>query len=278
MVESFAIVSRLAARGAGAALVVFLLSSCATHQLAAAQLSPHRAFYSIRLGTANQGSSVVAARGSMSMTFERSCEGWVMRQQMSMAMETSDGKVIDQDTRYGGLESFDGLTYRFGSFSKADDDALNYRGTANLPKPGAPGLARYIDPESKSVPLPAGTLFPTSHTIQLIEAAKAGTRYIVRPLFDGTEGKGAEEVSTFIGPRREAGTFKGPVQSQLLNHPGWYVRMAIFESEKQDPEPEYEMGFLQLENGVSPYLEINYSDFTLIFDLQKIEDLPQPRC
>jgi hypothetical protein len=261
-------------------LALLGLSACAGMGKAdTADLTPHRAYYAVRLGAAAQGGGVTGARGTMSMTFEKSCEGWVMQQQMQMALETSEGRTIEQDTRYGGLESYDGLNYRFGSFSRSDDDKTNFRGSASMGRGGKTGKARYVDP-SQTYDLPDGTVFPTTHTQLLISEAKKGVRFLVKPLFDGTEGKGAEQVSTFIGLQQDPEKISGhiKVDDPLLNHPGWPIRMAVFEMDKNDPTPEYEMGFLQLDNGITPSLEIDYHDFTLIFDLQKIEPLPQPHC
>ena len=269
---------RLVFRLAGLLLAGLILDSCATLPVTAKELASHRAHYNIRLAKTAQGAGLVAARGVMTMVFEKSCEGWVLRQQMSMTMETSDGQTIEQETRFGGLESFDGLKYRFGSFSGALQNKTNYRGEAVLAKPGAGGQARYVEPEATTFDLPAGTMFPASHTQLLIEEAKKGKKILVGPLFDGTEGKGAEEVSAVIGPLRKAGAFKLTIQDPLVNQPGWFIRMAVFDIDQQDPAPSYEMGFIQLENGVSPYLEIDYADFSLVFELQKLEALPAPHC
>jgi hypothetical protein len=273
---------RIGSLGGALCLLASLLplEACTTGRADTQQLAPHRATYSVKLGQAAQGGGVVGVRGSMSMTFEKSCEGWVMQQQMSMAMQTSEGKVIDQDTRYGGLESYDGLRYRFGSFTRSEDDKSNYRGDATRSKDGKKGQARYTDPEAETFELPPDTLFPASHTMLMIEEARKGTKLLVRPLFDGTEGKGAEQVSTFIGPMQTPDKFKPrlKVDSPLLDHPGWPIRMAVFEIGKNDPSPDYEMGFLQLDNGLTPTLEIDYPDFKLIFELQKLEPLPAPHC
>ncbi len=260
----------------GFAALVSLWAVASSNGVNAASMVSHRAFYDVRLGTVTQGGGIVGAKGVMSMAFEKSCEGWVLRQQMSIIFESSDGKSIVQESRYGGLESFDGKTYRFATSSKSDADRKEYKGSASLTGRGKVGEAKY-DGAADQLKLPAGTVFPVTHTLSLIDTAMRGGRSVVGPLFDGTEGKGAEEVSAFIGLRQSGDKFKGSVSSPLLDRPGWPIRMAVFSS-RQQSAPDYEMGFFQLDNGVSPNLTIDYNEFSLHFDLRKIEPVPLPAC
>jgi hypothetical protein len=261
---------------AGFAAMFLLWAGASSNVVSAATMASHRAFYDVRLGAVAQGGGIIGANGVMSMAFEKSCEGWVLRQQMSIIFKSSDGKLIFQESRYGGLESFDGKTYRFATLTKSDADKQEYKGSASLNGLGKAGAARY-DGAAGQLRLPAGTVFPITHTAALIDMAKRGGRHVVVPLFDGTEGKGAEEVSAFIGLRKSGEKFKGGVSSPLLDRPGWPVRMAVF-SGKLQSEPQYEMGFFQLDNGVSQNLTIEYNDFSLHFDLTRIEPVPAPAC
>lgn len=261
---------------AGFALMFLMWAGASSNVASAAAMASHRAFYDVRLGKVAQGGGIVGAKGVMSMTFEKSCEGWVLRQQMSIIFESSDGKSIVQESRYGGLESFDGKTYRFATSTTSDADKQEYKGSASLNGLGKAGAAQY-DGAAAPLRLPAGTVFPITHTLALIDTAARGGRSVVAPLFDGTEGKGAEEVSAFIGLRQSGEKFKGGVSSPLLDRPGWPIRMAVF-SGKQQAAPQYEMGFFQLDNGISPNLTIEYNEFSLHFDLKKIEPVPSPAC
>jgi len=47
---------------------------------AAVDISPHRALYSMTLGTTKQSSGVVAARGSMAFEWGETCDGWTVEQ------------------------------------------------------------------------------------------------------------------------------------------------------------------------------------------------------
>jgi len=261
---------------AGFAALVLSSAVAGSNVVAAATMVSHRAFYDVRLGKVTQGGGIVGAKGVMSMAFEKSCEGWVLRQQMSIIFESSGGKSIVQESRYGGLESFDGKTYRFATSTRSDAEKKEYKGSASLTGLGKVGKAKY-DGAADQLKLPAGTVFPVTHTLALIDMAVRGGRSVVGPLFDGTEGKGAEEVSAFIGLRQSGDKYKGSVSSPLLDRTGWPIRMAIF-GDNQQAAPEYEMGFFQLDNGVSPNLTIDYNEFSLHFDLRKIEPVPLPAC
>ena len=62
----------------------------------------------------------------------------------------------------------------------------------------AGGTVRYTEPEAKQEDLPKGTLLPMLHTIRSLAAARAGTRMMVVPLFDGTSADGAQDTTTVI--------------------------------------------------------------------------------
>ena len=51
--------------------------------------------------------------------------------------------------------------------------------------------------------LPPGALFPSAHTILLIEKAKAGEDFVARQVFDGATVEGAVLVSAVIGKKVE---------------------------------------------------------------------------
>jgi hypothetical protein len=244
----------------------------------AANLVAHRAVYSMKLGAVRSGANLQAARGLMTISLEKSCAGWIVSQQMNMALQTAEGRELNQDYRFAGWESLDGKNYRFAVQSKMAGDNENYKGKAQISGDGKSGRASYTVPKKKNLKLPANTLFPISHMVLLIKRAQAGDHQVTRPIFEGTEGKGHQTVSAFIGPqvgpKKHGWQEKGP----LMDRAGWKMRMGYYDSGSKSSTPEFEIELLQLDNGVVPHLTQVFPTFNLVIDLKKIEKLPPPSC
>lgn len=247
---------------------------------ASAQIASHRAAYSLSLGSAKT-SGVSNLEGAMYIDWHEACEGWTISQRMRFQIFDEDGQPIDSDISFSSWEAKDGLSYRFTLRSTRNgevDDEL--RGHAELDGPGKGGKAVFEgDPEPEVIELPPGTLFPTEHSIQLIERAKAGDRVFARKVFDGATLDGALEINALITskvpPQKPANK---NIAADLVNHPSWRVRMAFFKLDEQAAEPEYETSLGLLDNGVGLDFLFDYRDFSIKAQLEQLEALPKPRC
>ena len=258
----------------GAALVVGLVAAAP----AAAGLVPHRAIYSVKLGSVRANAGFVDARGAAKMVWEKTCDGWIMTQEMTVDMGTAAGGVIKQDIRSAGWESLDGNTYRFAVRTVMGREVEGFKGEARLGAAGKPGRAKFKVPAGKTMTLPEGTLFPAGHTAWLIERALAGDRQAPRVVFDGTDGQGPRKVIAFIGPRVESGRHGKKGLGALVQRPGWNIRMAFYPLDSRAAAPEFEIEVLQLDNGVVPRLVLDYPQLTVVMTMEKIEAIPPPRC
>ena len=124
--------------------------------------------------------------------------------------------------------------------------------------------------------LPSGSMFPTSHTIALIERARASDPFLYVTLFDGATEDGAARVNAVIG--RETGPAAGGVSDLVAGVRGWRMRLAFFDFLGEAPEPHYELGVELLENGVARGLQMDYGDFVIDAVLDRIEPLAKPAC
>jgi hypothetical protein len=175
-------------------------------------------------------------------------------------------------------ESKDGLHYRFNqreTRNGAVDEEI--RGSAQLDGPGKGGTITFDKPQPQTMKLPAGALFPSAHTILVIQKAQAGENFLSRQVFDGATVEGAVLVSAVIGAKVEP-DLKDPLKNPILQHPGWRVRLAFFPSDQNAEKPDYELGMLLLDNGVSRDMVIDYGDYTIKAKLDSIEALPKPNC
>ena len=262
----------------GAAFLVALTGLWSLPAAAAVDLAPHRAFYSMSLGTVRSGSGVTSVRGAMYTEWNDSCEGWTLEQRLLLRIVNSHGTNMQTDSKFSSWESRDGLSYRFTNRNlrngKLHEDL---RGSASLGAKGKGGKATFTHPKDKSFKLPADTMFPTRHMIELIERSRRGDKQLFRIVFDGASFDGALEVNAVIGRMVKPGAKKDKVDP-LISRPSWPLRLAFFSAKTAKSEPDYELGVRLYDNGVADDFTLDYGDFTVRARLEKIEALPKPSC
>jgi hypothetical protein len=139
----------------------------------------------------------------MFIEWQEVCDGWTINQRMRFQMADSEGDRSDTDISFSSWESRDGLSYRFTMRSMRDGEVNEtLRGRASLEGKGKGGKAVFAEPEGLELDLPAGTLFPTEHTLELIRLGEAGDRHLSRMVFDGATDDGALEVNAIIGAKK----------------------------------------------------------------------------
>ena len=272
-------IDRLFAFGrlAGVALA-FLCAGFGAGSAGAAEIMPHRALYTMSLGRASGDAGVTEAHGTMVYQWGESCDGWTVEQRYRLKMGYAESPDINIASNFVTWEAKDGLRYRFSqkeTRNGTEDDEIS--GKARLDGPGKGGTADFEKPESKSFKLPPGMMFPSAHTIFLIDKARAGEIFIPKHIFDGATVENAVLVSAVIGPKvaPDAAAIK---QSPLLNRPGWRVRLAFFPADPKVEKPDYELGMLLLDNGVSRDMVIDYGDYSIRAKLDDIEAMPKAGC
>src|SRR6202158_4995940 len=176
-------IDRLFAIGRPAAVALaFFCAGGAT----AAEIMPHRALYTMPLGRTGGDASVIGASGTMAYQWGEACDGWTVEQRYRLKMGYAESADVSIASNFVTWEAKDGLSYRFNqkeTRNGADDEDIH--GSAKLDGPGPGGTADFEKPPGKSLQLPAGMLFPSAHTIFLIEQAKAGETFISKHVFDG---------------------------------------------------------------------------------------------
>lgn len=242
-----------------------------------AGLSPHRAFYSVSLGSSQDDAMVSDVSGVMTMSLERTCDAWIFTQDFRTAFELPEGGVAQQVALFTSWESLDGRQYRFASRRTSGGERSIVRGYAEVDSSGK-GNAHYREPEVRDVQLPEGTLFPVGHTAWLIDQAVAGKRNASRIVFQGSEEFQPERVNAFIGNEVPAGDRDVAVSSPLDERPGWPLVLAFHPMESTTGVPLVEMEIMQLDNGVAPRLVLDYGDYSIDIRIERLESLDVPAC
>jgi hypothetical protein len=241
-----------------------------------AELAPHRAAYKMTLGGAASGSGISGASGAMLVEWGDSCDGWTIEQRYRLKINHAEGPDSEIGISFVTWEAKDGLSYRFNVRKLRDGETSEtLKGMARLDGRGKAGRAEFSQPEPIEIDLPAGTMFPTAHTLALIEAAMSGRKFLAVPVFDGGEFEGALQVSGVIGRRIEPDRAS---KEALLKGPSWMMRMGFYKPDSSAPEPDYEVGMRVFENGVTSLIVLDYGNFKVNGTLDKVEALPKPSC
>lgn len=253
-----------------------LILGSAAASPAMADLASHRAIYKMRLASTKASSGVSAASGAMSYEFADTCEGWTVENKTVLNFAYNEGGEVVTTWDFVTWESKDGLRYRFKVRSTRDGAVVEeIDGTATLDGVGKGGVARFTMPEDMTIDLPPGTFFPTHHTLELVERARADKRMFGGTVFDGSGTDGPFEVSAAIG-RMVAPAVKSA--QPLTDTPSWRVRMAFFPVASREAEPDYEVDLRYFDNGVAKDVTQDFGDFSLKAKLDRIEPLPKPDC
>jgi hypothetical protein len=274
------------------------------------QIAAHRALYTMTLAHSKTDSGVTGAQGEMGYQWGETCDGWTVEQRYKLTINYAESQDVNIDSNFVTWESKDGLRYRFNQKETRNgtvDEEI--RGSAQLDGPGKGGTITFEKPQPQTMKLPPGALFPSAHTILLIQKAKAGDDFIARQVFDGATVEGAVLVSAVIGkkiepnadqkanadakaaadvkhatdPKPDQTANNGAAPDPSLNdpvllRPGWRVRLAFFPSDPNSETPDYELGMTLLDNGISRDMTIDYGDYTISAKLAKIEPLGKPHC
>ncbi len=254
-------------------LAAALFSGTAAH---AQTVAPHRAAYSLSLGE-TRGSSVGAIEGALVIDWGEVCEGWTIAQRMRFTMSGGDNGDVDSDISFSSFESLDGRNYRFSLRTQRDGEVVeDLRGKATL-DPEKGGKAEFTSPET-TMDLPPGTLFPTAHSLLLINLAEGGEHLVTRAVFDGATLDGALDVSAIIGDKTAPDAALAKRAPTVGARPSWRVRMAYFNPDDKTGTPSYETSMRMLDNAVASEYSFDYPEFSIRAKLERLEALPKPSC
>jgi len=238
------------------------------------EMAAHRALYALTLDPASHG-DIVAASGNMGYEVIDACDGWTVRQRLRMMVTDNEGHDIEMVSDYATWEAKNGLSFSF-HMKQMTEGAITSQadGTAKLTRRGGPGGVHYTTPEDNTKALPSGTLFPTAHTVALIDAARDGRKFFTAPLFDGTVDNGAQDSSAAILD------WKKPQPNKYADLAGLFstrVRLAFFDRTPETQTPDYQVGMRYWENGVADQMQMDFGDFTINAKITEYAPLPH-RC
>lgn len=242
----------------------------------AAEMASHQAVYRLSLGTSTAASGIKDAGGAMLYRFADTCDGWSAENRTNMRLTTEEG-TIDSEWNFVSWEARDGKAYRFHVQQLRDGKTSELlTGDAELSEKG--GTARFKPPQDEEIELAPGTLFPTQHLKELLNAATAGTRRFNRVVFDGATEDNPYEINAVVSEvspeeRKEAASAIGLPETRT-----WRIHLAFFPAATQSEEPEFELAVRYRDDGIADELEQDFGKFSLKLKIAKFERLPDPGC
>ncbi len=245
----------------------------------AVDIASHRALYSMALHSAKSGSGITSVSGEMAVDWSRTCSGWTFEHQSLIDVVFDSGDPVRLTTSATSWESLDGREYRF-SIRRLKNGKLgdNIEGVARLGALGAKGSVTFTAPKRRTMALPAGTMFPVRHSVELIDLAAGAPTMVTRTVFDGMSFDGAFELSAALGRTATHKTAGGTRIKALEGHRYWPVQFAYFPVKSRSPLPESEVGMRVYDNGVSDALLMGFGEFTMRATLSKLKMLEPPVC
>jgi EipB-like len=250
------------------------------------KLVPHRAIYEMTLDDARSASGITGIDGRMVFEFTGSeCDGYSLNMRMVTQMTDSQGQTNLTDLRSSTWEQGDGQKFRFQSAQYLNDKLGDVTmGRAVREPPNEAVKVKLSQPSRAELNLSGQILFPTQHSLALIDKALAGQSLFQAKIYDGSEkGRKVYETTAFIGNMVKPGTddakLEPPAKEKKLGElASWPVSIGYFEPKEGDLIPSYQIDFRLYENGVSRELLIDYGDFSIHGTLTSLEYLKAKEC
>lgn len=249
-------------------------------------LAPHRALYEISLAGTRNGSEITGLQGRMVLEWADACDGWTVNQKVRMDLSHLSGPPMRNEFSFSSYESKDGNALRFSMRSMADGRQYEeFVGAATRDSAG--GSVDFDTPENMALDLPGGVSFPSEHLFILVERVLAGDRVVSMVVFSGIGPDSLHDVTAFVGAEIPAGS--RPIETapefdsaspfgDLAAMRSWPVAMAYFPHGQNELEPEFEVSYRLMENGVAGNLLLDYGEFSMRAVLEKFEFLEKPDC
>lgn len=250
-------------------------------------LAPHRAVYDMALDRTRSADNIAAVRGRMVFEFGGSaCEGYTLNIRLVTEMTSQEGGSAITDLRSSTWEDGKGEEFRFNSTQYRDEKITDAASGNAEREPSGPGVVVDLKkPEEEKLHYSGSILFPTQHSLHVLEAAQQGRRMVQARIFDGSEkGRRLYKTTAFIGkmkpPDGKSGKGVRAANDEELDElRSWPVTIGYFDGlAEEEAVPDYEMSFRLFANGVSRDIMIDYGDFAVRGDLSSLEFFKPTKC
>ena len=255
--------------------ILFIFSILIVKPAVSAQLLSHNAIYSLNIKQINKNSSLEGGQGRSVYEIKQVCNGWNVNEDYILVYEYANNKNAKIFSSHKTFENTNGTQHSFEHSEKSDfNGESNYEGY--IQKINNKIIGSLIGKNKKELSFNKDVLFPVDHLKQLINIAKNKGNFFTSKVFFGSENKKfIKTVSAFISKKRNS---KIKNNTYLSNKMIWPIKLAFYPNGTIQSKPDYEITIELDEVGVVHSYNVNYGDFIVQANLQKIRILEITEC
>lgn len=256
------------------ALAGALFALIASAPPAFAELLAHRAVYDLEMS--RRGGDVQGGSGRIVYELRGdACEGFATSVRQATTLVGPDGVENTLDVSATTFETGEGDAFDFRAQTRANGNLVrNVEGRATRDGDRL-SIALRAPREREIVAGPEPVMFPAQHLRAVVEAARAGSRILATPIFDG--GDSGEELydSLAVVGAELTEPFDSPFP-ELTEGRRWRATISYFDRAPVEGErtPVYVVSFALHENGVTSDMELDFGDFALRATMTSFESFP----
>jgi len=252
----------------------------ASAPVAAAELAPHRATYTLTLDATKTAQRVIGARGEIVYELRgNACEGYSVQLRQHTDLDTETGR-LSSAVLTATWEDGSGKAYRFRVSNAVNGEAPEEADGRAERKDGSL-LVKATKPETETFSLGGNVLLPTQHVLKVLDKANSGDPILQAAVYDGSpDARKIYDTLAVIGKgTTEAdGLEPAAAEGDLAGRTRFPLTISYYERGASEQKPDYTISFEMYDNGVVRALKLDYGDFVLRGTLASYESLPSEPC
>jgi hypothetical protein len=240
---------------------------------ARAQVQPHRAEYSLRLGTAANAPRIGTAVNDLS----QDCAGWHLRRDITTEIALTTSWRMNLSSKLEGDEKRSG--FRFKTMQDQNGSEREITGRVQRKSGEMRAEVAFGAAPPQQFTLPPSTLFPVAAIDHLIERLRANAAAFPALMFDAEVIGDAFLIDVTEQNRaalRSPRAADPPVT--VPTSQSWLAFMTFTRGRRQDQRPLFTVSAQVFDNGVLDRLTVETGLVTVTADLQSLEMRPSPVC
>ena len=240
---------------------------------AGAQMQPHRAEYTLRLGVAANAPRIGRAVQDVS----QDCNGWHLKRDISTDIAITSSWKLNLLSKLDGQERRDGDDFRFRTVQSQNGAEQEMRGRVRRTAREVHADIDYPSGPQQLV-LPPPTLMPVASINNVIERLRHGAASFPSMTFDGEVIGDAFLVDV---DQLDPGVLRGPhpgEQPVMVPGRSWPVFMSFTRGRDQQQRPLFTLKTELFDSGVLDRLTIDTGLVTVTADLTALEMRKPPAC
>jgi hypothetical protein len=256
-------------------LAAALLCSPGFSQVARAQVQPHRAEYTLRLGAAANAPRIGTAVHDLS----QDCAGWHLKRDIKTEIALTTSWKMSLASKMDADEPRNGSGFRYSTVQIQNGSQREIKGRVQR-KAGETRAEIVVagGPPNQFV-LPPPTLMPVAAIDHLIQRLQANAASFPALMFDGEVIGDAFLIDVTEQDRAQLRLAR-PADQPVAMPAGksWPVFMTFTRGREQDQRPLFTVSTLIFDNGVLDRLTVETGLLSVTADLEALEMRPAPVC